>query len=116
MDKKVIDIPSENTQPELPKPTKRVKALKRLAKRKASRIDGTSSGGDGKNVLLSWTAQLQSGAFTAVSARQVFASLMTSLYQILTEGTKDLIVIHRFNALRLWNFKNFRIRMEYESW
>lgn len=55
VDKKVIDIPPENTQPELPEPTKRAKAPKRPAKKfhmpdnvhtgfvKASRIDGTSS-------------------------------------------------------------------------
>ena len=57
VDKKVIDIPPENTQPELPEPTKRAKAPKRPAKKfnmpdnvrtgfvKASRIDGTSSSG-----------------------------------------------------------------------
>ena len=53
VDKKVIDIPPENTQSELPEPTKRAKAPKRPAKKfhmpdnartgfvKASRIDGT---------------------------------------------------------------------------
>lgn len=56
VDKKVIDIPLENTQPELPEPKKRAKAPKRPAKKfsmpdnvrtrfvKASRIDGTSGG------------------------------------------------------------------------
>ena len=55
VDKKVIDIPPENTQPELPEPAKRAKAPKRPAKKfhmpdnvptgfvKASRIDRTSS-------------------------------------------------------------------------
>ena len=55
VDKKVVDIPPENTQPELPEPTKRAKVPKRPAKKfnmpnnvrtgfvKASRIDGSNS-------------------------------------------------------------------------
>ena len=55
VDKKVVDIPPENSQSELPEPTKRAKAPKRQAKKfhmpdnvrtgfvKASRIDGMSS-------------------------------------------------------------------------
>ena len=62
VDKKAIDIPPENTQPDLPEPRKRAKAPKRPAKKfnmpdnvrtgfvKASRMDGSSEQGSESDV------------------------------------------------------------------
>ena len=86
VDKKVIDIPPENTQPDLPEPTKRAKPPKRPAKKfsmpdnvrtgfvKASRIDGMSGGESESDALEQPPTHLETSPEPIPALRDTFLS------------------------------------------